>query len=233
MVSKEYRTDMLIKDMEISWLMTHAQRIEEHKLKESARETKRAYTDSVDYHIIDLMVVVIFSFENEGSNGFILYCDASRIGFGFVLMQHNKEIVYTLRQLIVHENNYPTHDLELVAVVFALKRWRHYLYSVHVDVFTDHRSFQYVFKQKGVNLQQMRFLELLKDYDMSILYHLGKANIVVDALSRLLLYSVAHIDYDKEDLIHYMHRLAHLSVYSFDSDDSGVIVQNSSESSFC
>ncbi|WMV51500.1 hypothetical protein MTR67_044885, partial [Solanum verrucosum] len=94
-------------------------------------------------------------------------------------------IAYASRQLKVHEKNYPTHDLELADVVFALKIWRHYLYGVHIDVFTDHKSLQYVFSKTEPNLRQMGWLKLLKDYDMSILYHLGKANVVIDALRRL------------------------------------------------
>ena len=74
------------------------------------------------------------------------------MGFGCVLMQHGKVIAYASRQLMVHEKNYPTHDLELVALVFALKIWRHYLYGVHVDVYTNHKSLQYVFTQKELNL---------------------------------------------------------------------------------
>ena len=74
-----------------------------------------------------------------------MYCDASHVGLGCVLMQHGKVIAYASRKLKTHEKNYPTHDLELVAFVFALKIWRHYLYGVHVDVFTDHKSLQYVF----------------------------------------------------------------------------------------
>ncbi|XP_070005675.1 uncharacterized protein [Nicotiana sylvestris] len=91
---------------------------------------------------------------------------------------------YYRRLLRKHEQNYPTHDLELATVVFALKIWRHYLYGVYIDVFTDHQSLQYLFKQRELNLRQRRCLELLKDYDVDILYHPGKANIVVDALSR-------------------------------------------------
>ena len=81
----------------------------------------------------------------EGSDGYVIYCDTSRVDQGCVLMQRGKVIAYDCRQLKVHEKNYPTHDLELAAVVFALKIWRHYLYGVHVDVFTDHKSLQYVF----------------------------------------------------------------------------------------
>ena len=84
----------------------------------------------------------------------------------------------------MHGRNYPTHDLELAAVVFALKKWRHYLYGVKCEVYTNHRSLQYVFTQKDLNLRQRRWMELLKDYDITIMYHLGKANVVADALSR-------------------------------------------------
>ena len=84
----------------------------------------------------------------------------------------------------MHERNYPTHDLELAAVVFALKQWRHYLYGVKCEVYTDHRSLKYVFTQKDLNLRQRRWMELLKDYDITILYHPGKTNVVADALSR-------------------------------------------------
>ena len=88
----------------------------------------------------------------EGNEGFIVYCDASRVGLGCVLMQHGKVIAYASRQLKVHEKNYPTHELELTVVVFALKICRHYLYGVHIGVFADHKSLQYVFSQKELNL---------------------------------------------------------------------------------
>ncbi|CAN4084867.1 unnamed protein product [Withania somnifera] len=98
-------------------------------------------------------------------------------------MRHGRVIAYASRQLRPHEKNYPTHDLELAAVVFALKIWHHYLYGVHVDIYTDHKSLQYIFKQKDLNLRQRRWLELIKDYDIDILYHPGKANVVANALS--------------------------------------------------
>ena len=88
----------------------------------------------------------------EGSDGYVIYYDAFRSGIGCVLMQRDKAIPYAFRQLKVHEKNYQTHDLELAAVVFALKIWIHYLYSVHVDVFIDHKSLQYVFTHKELNL---------------------------------------------------------------------------------
>ena len=90
----------------------------------------------------------------EGTKGFVMYYDASLMGLGCVLMQHGKVIAYAFSQLKVHERNKPTHDLELAAMVFALKIWRHYLYGVHVDVFNEHKSLQYVFTQKELNLRQ-------------------------------------------------------------------------------
>ena len=130
----------------------------------------------------------------DGLEGFVVYCDASRFGLGCVLMQNGKVIAYASRQLKVHEKNYPTHDLELATMVFALKIWHHYLYGVHVDVSADHKSLQYVFTQKDLNLRQRIWLELLKDYDMSVHYHPDNANIVADALSRVSMGSLAHVD---------------------------------------
>ncbi|GJW25348.1 putative reverse transcriptase domain-containing protein [Tanacetum coccineum] len=120
----------------------------------------------------------------EGSEDFITYCDASKKGLGAVLMQREKVISYASRQLKIHEKNYTTHDLELGAVVFALKIWRHYLYGTKCTVFTDHKSLQHILDQKELNMRQRRWLELLSDYDCDIRYHPGKANVVADALSR-------------------------------------------------
>nr|GFC85039.1 putative reverse transcriptase domain-containing protein [Tanacetum cinerariifolium] len=115
---------------------------------------------------------------------FIVYCDASNKGLGAVLMQREKVISYASRQLKIHEKNYTTHDLELGAVVFALKIWRHYLYGTKCIVFTDHKSLQHILDRKELNMRQHRWLELLSDYDCEIHYHPGKANVVADALSR-------------------------------------------------
>nr|GEW78061.1 putative reverse transcriptase domain-containing protein [Tanacetum cinerariifolium] len=120
----------------------------------------------------------------KGSEDFIVYCDASNKGLGAVLMQRKEVISYASRQLKIHEKNYTTHDLELGAVVFAFKIWRHYLYGTKCTVFTDHKSLQYILDQKELNMRQRRWLELLSDYDFDIQYHPGKANVVVDALSR-------------------------------------------------
>ena len=112
-----------------------------------------------------------------------MYSDASRIDLGCVLMQDRKVVAYALRQLKSHELNYPTHDLELAAVVFALKIWRRYLYGEKCRIFTDHKSLKYLLTQKELNLRQRRWLELFKDYDCIVDYHPGKANVVANALS--------------------------------------------------
>nr|GEY87146.1 putative reverse transcriptase domain-containing protein [Tanacetum cinerariifolium] len=118
------------------------------------------------------------------SEDFIVHCDASNKGLGAVLMQREKVISYASRQLKVHEKNYTTHDLELRAVVFALKIWRHYLYGTKCIVFTDHKSLQHILDQKELSMRQRRWLELLSDYDCDTHYHPGKENVVADTLSR-------------------------------------------------
>ncbi|GKA55019.1 putative reverse transcriptase domain-containing protein [Tanacetum coccineum] len=119
----------------------------------------------------------------KGTEDFVVYYDASLKGYQAVLMQWEKVITYASRQLKVHEENYTTHDLDLGAVVFALRLWRHYLYGTKYVIFTDHMSLQYILNQKELNMRQRRWIELLSDYDCKIRYHPGKANVVVDALS--------------------------------------------------
>lgn len=99
-------------------------------------------------------------------------------------MQEGRVIAYASRQLKRHEEHYPTHDLELAAVVHALKIWRHYLLGSECHIFTDHKSLKYIFTQSDLNMRQRRWLELIKDYKLEIHYHPGKANVVADALSR-------------------------------------------------
>ena len=99
-------------------------------------------------------------------------------------MQDGKVVAYTSRQLKLHEKNYPTHDLELAMVVHALKIWRHYLIGNKCEIYTDHKSLKYIFTQSELNLRQRRWLELIKDYNLDLQYHSGKANVVADALSR-------------------------------------------------
>ncbi|KAA3484111.1 integrase [Gossypium australe] len=105
-------------------------------------------------------------------------------------MQEGKVIAYASRQLKPHEKNYPTHDLELAAIVFALKIWRHHLYGEICQIFTDHKSLKYLMTQKELNLRQRKWLELIKDYELVIDYHPGKANVVADALSRKSLFAL-------------------------------------------
>ncbi|GJX33307.1 putative reverse transcriptase domain-containing protein [Tanacetum coccineum] len=120
----------------------------------------------------------------EGNDDFVVYCDASHQGLGAVLIQREKVIAYASRQHNPNEENYTTHDLELGAVVFALKIWRHYLYGTKCTVFIDHKSLQHILDQKELNIRQRRWLELLADYDCEIHYHPGKVNVAADALSR-------------------------------------------------
>jgi len=114
---------------------------------------------------------------SEGNAGYVVYSDASRQGLGCVLMQNGKVVAYASRQLKPHDLNYPTHDLGLATVIFALKIWRHYLYGARCKVYTDHKTLKYIFTQKELNLRQRRWLELLKDYTLEIKHHPGKANV--------------------------------------------------------
>jgi hypothetical protein len=120
----------------------------------------------------------------DNTKPFDVYCDASGTGLGCVLMQNNRVIAYASRALQNHEKNYPTHDLELVAVIHALKIWRHHLMGTKCNIYTDHKSLKYIFTQADLNMRQTRWLELIKDYDLEVHYYPGKANVVADALSR-------------------------------------------------
>ena len=138
----------------------------------------------------------------------MIFSDASLNGLGCVLMQEGKVVAYASRQLKPHERNYPTHDLELVAIVFALKIWRHYLYGEKCFIYTDHKSLKYLPSQRELNLRQRRWMELIKDYDCVIDYHPGKANVVADALSRKSIRTLRALN-------------AHLSLY----DDGTVVAE--------
>jgi hypothetical protein len=149
------------------------------KCEKSFQELKRRLTSAL---------VLIFPNLKES---FVVYYDASKMGLGGVLMQNRQVVAYASRQLKVHEKNFPTHDLELAAVVYVLKIWRHYLYGSKFEVFSDHESLKYLFDQKELNMRQKRWLEYLKDFDFQLSYHPGKANVVVDALSRKSLHMFA------------------------------------------
>ncbi|GKD94396.1 putative reverse transcriptase domain-containing protein, partial [Tanacetum coccineum] len=120
----------------------------------------------------------------DGPEDFVVYYDALGLGLGCVLMQRGKVITYASRQLKIHEKNYTTHDLELGAVVFTLKIWKHYFYEKKSIIYTEYKSLQHIFNQKELNMRQRSWIELFSDYDCEIRYNPSKANIVVDALSR-------------------------------------------------
>ncbi|KAG8489174.1 hypothetical protein CXB51_017220 [Gossypium anomalum] len=126
----------------------------------------------------------------KSGKDFVIYSDASLLGLGCVLMQEGRVVAYASRQLKPHEKNYPTHDLELAAIIFALKIWRHYLFGERCHVYSDHKSLKYLMTQRDLNLRQKRWLELLKDYELVIDYHPGKANVVADALSHKSLFTL-------------------------------------------
>jgi hypothetical protein len=130
-------------------------------------------------HLTTTLVLVLPNLSKK----FDIYCDASRRGRGCVLMQDGQVVSYASRPLRKHEENYPTHNLELVVVVHALKIWRHYLIGHRCEIYSDHKSLKYIFTQTDLNLRQRRCLVLIKDYDVRINYHLGKANVIADALS--------------------------------------------------
>nr|GEU49662.1 hypothetical protein [Tanacetum cinerariifolium] len=149
----------------------------------------------IDYHELNKLTVknhypipriddLFDQLQGSRSENFIVYYDASHKSLGVVLMQNEKVIAYASRQLKIHEKNYTTHDLEIRAVVFALKMWRHCLYGTRCTVFTDHKSLQHILDEKELNMRQRHWLEMVSDYDCDIRYHPRKANVVADALSR-------------------------------------------------
>ena len=126
------------------------------RCEESSQELKRRLTTAS---------VLITPIRGER---YTVYCDTSRNGLGCVLMQRGRVVAYASRQLKNHEQNYPTHDLELAAIVFALKLWRHYLYGENFEVFSDHKSLKYIFSQKDLNARQRRWLETLEDFNFTL-----------------------------------------------------------------
>ena len=143
-------------------------------------EKCQACFEKLKAFLIEALVLTQLTYGKE----YVIFSDASLNGLGCVLMQEGKVVAYASRQLNPHEKNYPTHDMELVAIVFALKIWRHYLYGKKCFIYTDHKSLKYLPSQRELNLRQRRWMELIKDYDCMIDYHPGKANVVADALSR-------------------------------------------------
>ncbi|KAI5440863.1 hypothetical protein KIW84_010356 [Lathyrus oleraceus] len=137
----------------------------------------------------------------DTNESFVVYYDDSKMGLGGVLMHNRQVVTYTSRELGVHERNYPTYDLELATMIFVLNVWRHYLFGSRFEVFGDHKSLEYLFDQKELNMRQRRWLEFFKDYDFELSYHPGKANVVVDTLSRKSLHmSTLMINFPLEKL---------------------------------
>ena len=120
----------------------------------------------------------------ERGQRYTVCCDASKVGLGCVLMQSRRGVAYGSHQLKNHEQNYPTHDMEFEAIVFALKIWRHYLYGEQFEVYLDHKSLRYIFTQWDLNMRQRRWMEFLEVYDLTLHYHPGKENVVADALNQ-------------------------------------------------
>ena len=120
----------------------------------------------------------------ERGQRYTVYCDASKAGLGCVLMQSGRVVAYGSRQLKNYEQNYPTHEMELAAIVFSLKILCHYLYDEQFEVYSNHKSLRYIFTQRDLNMMQHMWMEFLEDYDFTLHYHPGKENVVVDALSR-------------------------------------------------
>jgi hypothetical protein len=141
------------------------------------------------------------------SGNFVVYNDASKKGLESVLMQNDKVNAYASHQFNDYKQNYPTHDLELAAVVFALKIWRHYLYGKKCKIYTDHKSLKYFVTQNELNMRQRRWLELIEDYNCEINYHSSKANEVADALSRKLSIELATLSISQPILIMKLERL--------------------------
>jgi hypothetical protein len=159
-------------------------------LKEGNKYLWSETCDEAFKHLMKLLTTSYVLAQPDTTKPFNVYCDASGTGLGGVLMQEGRVILYSLRQLRRHEEHYPTHDLELAAVVMALWTWHHYLLGNVVHIYTDHKSLKYIFTQSDLNMRQRRWLELIKDYELEVHCYPGKANIVADVLS-----DKAHCDY--------------------------------------
>ncbi|GJY54535.1 putative reverse transcriptase domain-containing protein [Tanacetum coccineum] len=143
----------------------------------------------------------------DGVEDFVVYYDASNQGLCCVLMQRGKVIAYASRQIKIYEKNYTMHDLELGAVVFAFKSWRHYLYGTKSVSYTDHKSLQHISDQKELNMRQRRWIELFSDYECEIRYHPGKANVVADALSRKYRLKPRRMEKKEDESLYFMDRI--------------------------
>jgi hypothetical protein len=150
------------------------------------KENKYVRSDACDEafkHLKKLLTTSPVLAQTNTTKPFDVYCDASGTGLGDVLMQEGRVISYSSRQLRHHEEHYPTHDLELAAVVMALRTWHHYLLGNVIHIYTDHKSLKYSFTQPDLNMRQRRWLKWNKDYKLEVHHHPGKANVIADMLS--------------------------------------------------
>jgi hypothetical protein len=153
-------------------------------LKKGTKYVRSKNCDEAFQTLKKLLTTSLVPAQPDIAKPFDVYCDASGTGLGCVLMQEGWVISYSSRQLRRHKEHYPTHDLELAAVVMALRTLWHYLLGNVVHIYTDHKSLKYIFTQPDLNMRQRRWLELIKNYELEVHYHRGKANVVADALSR-------------------------------------------------
>ncbi|KAG7599389.1 Zinc finger CCHC-type [Arabidopsis suecica] len=188
----------------------------------TGKDTKFQWSEECEKSFSELKAMItsapVLVLPEEGKP-YMVYTDASITGLGCVLIKKGSVIAYASRQLRKHEGNYPTHYLEMAAVVFALKIWRLYLYGAKVHIFTDHKSLKYIFTQPELNLRQRRWMEFVADYDLDIAYHPGKANQVADALSRRRFEVEA--EKNQEALVNMMGTL-HLNALSKDYEPLGL-----------
>jgi hypothetical protein len=175
----------------IGWLLStiHSELLQDRKSNYRIVEKGNKYVwskacDEAFKHLKKLLTTSSVLAQPDTTKPFDVYCDASGTGLGSVLMQEGRVISYSSRQLRRHEEHYPTHDLELAVVVMALRTWHHYLLGNVIHIYMDHKSLKYIFTQPDLNMRQRRWLELIKDYELEVHYHPGKANVVADALSR-------------------------------------------------
>lgn len=131
-----------------------------------------------------LTTTLLLTLLNE-TGEYTIHNDASYQGLRCLLTQHRWVIAYGSRQLKTHERNYPTHDLELTVIIYALKLQRHYLYGETFKIYTDNKSLKYIFTHNDLNIHQKQWIKLLKNYDCKILYHPGKGNVETDAVGRM------------------------------------------------
>jgi hypothetical protein len=178
--------NFLVLDDYYRWFISNFSKITKPIIELLKKGNKYVWSKACDeafQHLKKLLTTSPVLAQPNTTKSFDVYCDTSGTGLGGVLMQEGRVISYSSRQLRHHEEHYPTHDLELAAVVMALRTWRHYLLGNVVHIYTDHKSLKYIFTQPDLNMRQRRLLELIKDYELEVHYHPGKANIFAGALS--------------------------------------------------